>query len=78
MCHISRSISVKASLAKKGTPIIFLIFTDVSDLLPESLLYGPVGDFIEMIKGILWIIIPILIVGFAIKLYQGREKKENS
>ncbi len=58
--------------------IIFLIFTDVSELLPESMLYGPIGDFIEMIKGILWIIIPIIIAGFVIKLFWGRKGKSSS
>jgi len=52
--------------------IILLVFTDVSNLLPESLLYGPVGDFLEMIRGILWIIIPLLISLAIIRLFWNR------
>lgn len=46
--------------------IVFFIFIDIWEILPESLQYGPVGDFIEIVEGFSNIISIVVIIAGSI------------
>jgi len=62
-----------------GIIIVFLlsIYTDAYELLPESLRYGPVGDFIEAIQNFSTIAIIALIVIGILWFFKSLRKKKN-
>jgi len=55
--------------------LIFVLYL-ISDYLPDNVTYGPVGDTLDWIKSLSWILIVIVVILIAIGIFWGRHREK--